>query len=40
MLKIYAGAEHGVPTFAKNPELEPTIVSWLKTELAAKRTAR
>lgn len=40
MLKIYAGAEHGVPMFAKNPELEPTIVSWVKTELAAKKAAR
>jgi dienelactone hydrolase len=33
-LKIYQGTEHGVPMFAKNPELEPAIVSWLKTQLA------
>jgi hypothetical protein len=33
MLKIYAGTEHGVPMFAKNPELEPMIVSWLKAQL-------
>ncbi len=32
-LKIYAGTEHGVPMFAKNPELEPMIVSWLKSQL-------
>jgi hypothetical protein len=32
MLKIYAGTEHGVPMFAKNPELEPMIVSWLKAQ--------
>lgn len=34
-LKIYSGTEHGVPMFAKNPELEPMIVSWLKKQLAA-----
>jgi dienelactone hydrolase len=33
MLKIYAGTEHGVPMFSKNPELEPMIVSWLKAQL-------
>jgi len=33
VLKIYQGTEHGVPMFAKNPELEPMIVSWLKTRL-------
>ncbi|MBV8729942.1 MAG: hypothetical protein JO336_09045, partial [Acidobacteriia bacterium] len=33
-LKIYAGTEHGVPMFAKNAELEPMIVQWLKTQLA------
>ena len=32
-LKIYAGAEHGVPMFAKNPELEPMVVSWVKARL-------
>jgi dienelactone hydrolase len=32
-VKIYAGTEHGVPMFAKNTELEPMIVSWLKTQL-------
>jgi dienelactone hydrolase len=30
---IYAGTEHGVPMFAKNPELEPMIISWLKAQL-------
>jgi dienelactone hydrolase len=33
-VKIYAGTEHGVPMFAKNAELEPMIVSWLKAQLA------
>jgi len=33
-LKLYAGTEHGVPMFAKNPELEPMIVKWLKAEVA------
>jgi dienelactone hydrolase len=33
--KIYSGTEHGVPMFAKNPELEPMIVAWLKSQLAA-----
>ena len=31
-VKIYAGTEHGVPMFAKNPELEPMIVSWLQSQ--------
>ena len=35
-LKIYGGSEHGVPMFAKNPELEPIIVNWLKARLAVK----
>jgi dienelactone hydrolase len=35
VLKIYSGTEHGVPMFAKNAELEPMIVTWLKTELPA-----
>ncbi len=33
VLKIYPGTEHGVPMFAKNPELEPMIVAWLKAQL-------
>jgi len=33
-LKIYQGTEHGVPMFAKNAELEPMIVTWVKTSLA------
>lgn len=33
-LKLYAGTEHGVPMFAKNAELEPMIVSWLKAQVA------
>jgi dienelactone hydrolase len=32
-LKIYPGTEHGVPMFAKNPDLEPMIVAWLKAQL-------
>ncbi len=35
-LKIYPGTEHGVPMFAKNSDLEPMIVAWLKTQLSAK----
>jgi alpha-beta hydrolase superfamily lysophospholipase len=37
MVKIYAGTEHGVPMFAKNPDLEPMIVEWLKAQLPAQR---
>jgi pimeloyl-ACP methyl ester carboxylesterase len=33
-IKIYSGTEHGVPMFAKNSELEPMIVAWLKTQMA------
>ena len=33
-IKIYSGTEHGVPMFAKNAELKPMIVTWLKTQLA------
>ncbi|HUI79837.1 MAG TPA: hypothetical protein VLY24_18050 [Bryobacteraceae bacterium] len=33
-LKLYPGTEHGVPMFAKNSELEPMIVKWLKAEVA------
>lgn len=39
-VKIYSGTEHGVPMFAKNPELEPLVVSWLKTQLAVKTSSR
>jgi dienelactone hydrolase len=35
VVKIYAGTEHGVPMFAKNPELEPMVVAWLKAQLPA-----
>jgi dienelactone hydrolase len=35
MVKIYAGTEHGVPMFTKNPDLEPMIVAWLKAQLPA-----
>lgn len=31
--KIHDGPEHGLPMFAKNPDLEPALVSWLKMEL-------
>ncbi len=33
-VKIYNGTEHGVPMFAKNAELEPMIVTWLKKQVA------
>jgi dienelactone hydrolase len=36
VLKIYSGKEHGVPMFAKNPDLEPGVVSWLKNRLFAR----
>jgi dienelactone hydrolase len=35
VVKIYSGTEHGVPMFAKNPDLEPMIVAWLKAQLPA-----
>jgi dienelactone hydrolase len=35
VIKIYPGTEHGVPMFAKNPELEPMIVAWIKAQLPA-----
>jgi dienelactone hydrolase len=35
VLKIYEGTEHGVPMFAKNAELEPMIVTWLKAQMSA-----
>jgi len=34
VLKIYEGTEHGVPMFTKHAELEPMIITWVKTELA------
>jgi dienelactone hydrolase len=34
-VKIYEGTEHGVPMFAKHPDLEPMIVSWLNSQLTA-----
>jgi dienelactone hydrolase len=36
VVKIYTGTEHGAPMFAKNPDLEPMIVSWVKARLTAK----
>ena len=33
-IKLYPGVEHGVPMFAKNPDLEPMIVSWLNAQVA------
>jgi len=33
-LKMYAGTEHGVAMFAKNPELRPLIVKWLQQQLS------
>jgi dienelactone hydrolase len=35
VVKIYSGTEHGVPMFAKNPDLEPMIIAWLKAQLPA-----
>ncbi len=37
-LKLYPGTEHGVPMFAKNAELEPMIVSWLKAQTGGRET--
>jgi dienelactone hydrolase len=34
-LKMYSGAGHGVPMFAKEPDLQPAIVSWLVARLGA-----
>ncbi len=34
LLKIYEGTEHGVPMFAKNPDLMPAVVAWLKANVA------
>ncbi len=34
--KIYDGPEHGLPMFAKNADLEPALISWLKNELTGK----
>jgi len=33
-LKMYAGTEHGVAMFGKNPELKPLIVKWLQEQLS------
>jgi dienelactone hydrolase len=35
-LKIYQGTEHGTSMFEKNPDLEPMLVAWLKTECSSK----
>ncbi len=34
--KIYDGPEHGLPMFAKNADLEPALMKWLKMELTGK----
>lgn len=39
-LRMYGGAEHGVPMFAVYPELEPMIVNWVVRQLAAAGPAR
>jgi dienelactone hydrolase len=39
-LKIYSGTEHGVPMFAKNAELEPMIVNWLKAHMTVNTGSR
>ena len=33
--RIFPGAEHGVPMFAKHPDLEPAIAGWLKAQSAS-----
>ena len=35
MAKIYEGTEHGLPMFEKNPDLEPALLYWLKTQLSS-----
>jgi len=35
-LKIYPGSEHGVPMFAKNADLQPMIVAWLKAQMGSR----
>ena len=35
MAKIYEGTEHGLPMFEKNPDLEPALLDWLKTQLSS-----
>ena len=32
-LKVYPGSEHGVPLFAVHPDLKPTLLEWLRSEL-------
>ena len=32
-IKIYSGAEHGLPMFAQNAELEPMLMGWLLNAL-------
>ncbi len=39
-IKMYDGTEHGVPMFAKNPDLEPMIVSWLNAQLSVQHGTR
>jgi len=34
-LKMYAGTEHGIPMFERNPSLEPELLAWLRGELQA-----
>ena len=33
LAKIYGSTEHGLPMFGVNSDLEPALVSWLKTQL-------
>ena len=33
MLKMYAGTQHEIQMFEKNPDLKPAIVAWLRSEL-------
>ena len=39
-VKIYEGTEHGVPMFAKHSDLEPAIVTWLRTQLSVHSTTK
>ena len=33
MAKVVTGTEHGLPMFDKHPNLEPELISWLKSQL-------
>lgn len=39
-LCLYAGAEHGVPLFASQPDLLPTVVEWVMSQRLARPVRR